>query len=89
MTGRNGNLFRVLTNFLAFIALVFIAISLLVGKFVGPETNFGAICVEISRYAGYALVGLASFWYVMSKRGLLVKIIWAVSVATIVILMFL
>jgi len=88
MTGKNGNFLRGLTNLLAFIALVFISIALIAGKVSGADTNFSAICIDISRYAGYLLVGIASFWYVMSKRSLVLKIVWVICIAIVVVLMF-
>ena len=88
MNGKNSHNFRVFTNFLAFLILIVIAIISVVSKFSANYTNFSAVLGEISKILAYLLVSFASLWYVASKRGVVLKIVWVICVAVITILMF-
>lgn len=79
---------RSLTNFIAWLALILIAVSLVLSKlnFAG---NVCAIFNMIAEYVAYFLVGFSSLCYVLSKRSILKKIIWLVAVGMIVTTMFL
>lgn len=83
---KNNSGLRAITNLCAYIALVLIAVALIFSKF-KFASNVSSIFTKIATYIAYALVGLSSFCYVMSRRGLLRKIIWAGCVATVVVLM--
>jgi len=80
---------KALTNLLAFLVLFFIAISLIVSKIVGDGSDFALLCVNISKYSAYFLVGLSSFWYAMSKRSIIIKGLWLVSVIVVVVMLIL
>lgn len=88
MNGKRSHNFRVFTNFLAFLILVIVAILLIVARLVSPAAGYSIILIEIAKYIAIFLVALASLWYVVSKRSLLVKVVWFIAVATIIILMF-
>lgn len=87
MNGKNSHNFRVFTNFLAFLILVVIAIASIIGR-LKILNDFSALIGNIAKTLAYLLVAFASFWYVMSKRGFVLKIVWFASVAVIAILMF-
>ena len=80
---------RVLTNLLAFVVLVFIAISLIVGKVAGDTTNIASMCGQIAKISAYVLVGISSFWYAMSKRSILIRGLWLISVIVVVVMLIL
>ena len=80
--------FRVITNMLAFFVIVFIAISLVVGKIAGG-IGIATFCAQAAKISAYVLVGLSSFWYVMSKRSFLIKCLWLISVVVIVVMLIL
>lgn len=83
---KNNSGFRAITNLCAYIALLLIAIALIFSKF-KFASSVSSIFTKISTYIAYALVGLSSFCYVMSRRGIIRKIVWVGCVATVVILM--
>lgn len=88
MNGKRSHNFRVFTNFLAFAALVAIAVLSIVAVIVPKTTNLSAVLLEIARYLAYFLVAMSSLWYVLSKRGYVVKVIWLVCAVGIIVLMF-
>ena len=87
MNGKNSHNFRVFTNFLAFLVLVCIAIILIISK-IGIFSNITAILNNIAKISAYFLVGMASFWYAISKRGAILKVLWLASVVVIIVTMF-
>ena len=86
MTGKNGNMLRVITNLIAFILLVVITGLLIAGKVSGPQSNFSVVCEQLSKYLSILLVALASFWYAFSKRSLVIRCLWVLCVVAIVVL---
>lgn len=84
--GKSGGL-RALTNFIAWLALILIAVSLVLSK-LNFASNVCVIFNKIASYVAYFLVGFSSLCYVMSKRSILKKIIWLVAVGMIVTTMF-
>jgi len=79
---------RVMTNAIAFIVLITITVLVIVARCTSQFSNISAICVSLSRYLAYALVALASLWYVFSKRNSAFKIVWVVCIAIILVLAF-
>lgn len=88
MDGRKSTMFRVMTNTIAFAVLIIITALMVVAKCTTQISNISLICLDISRYLAYALVALASLWYVLSKRNSALKIVWFVCLAAIVVLAF-
>ena len=80
---------KVLTNLLAYVVLIFIAISLVIGKISGDTTRIAVFCAQAAKISAYVLVGLASFWYAMSKRSIIIKGLWVVSVIVVVVMIIL
>ena len=80
---------RVLTNLLAFAVLIFIAVSLVVGKISGEASELASVCGQTAKISAFVLVGLASFWYAMSKRSLIIKCLWLASVIVVVVMLIL
>lgn len=85
MNGKKGNMFRIFTNTLAFSVLIVITILMVVSKFTSSATNFSAVCGEIVKYLALVVVCLASFWYVMSKRSKILKVVWVLCVGAVVV----
>ena len=88
MNGKRSHNFRILTNCLAFFVLIVVAIILLLTKFAFKSSDLAVLLVNIAKYLTLAIVAMSSFWYVMSKRNVIVKIVWIVSLLAIVVLMF-
>jgi len=85
--GKNNIGLRALTNMFAYIAIVLIAVSLVMGK-LNFAPNVCNIFNKIAEYVAYVLVGFSSLCYVLSKRSILKKIIWLAAVITIVVIVF-
>lgn len=88
MNGKRSHSFRVFTNFLAFLILIVVAVLVLTEKFISPATNLSALFGEIAKYLSLLLVTISSGWYVCSKRSVVIKIIWFICVAGIIITIF-
>jgi hypothetical protein len=88
MDGRKSTMLRVMTNSVAFVVLIVIAVLLVVAKCTTQIPNISLVCLNISRYLAYVLVALASLWYALSKRNSTTKIVWTICVATIIVLAF-
>jgi hypothetical protein len=84
MDGRKSHNLRVFTNCLAFLFLVVIAVLLAVAKFVPAMWILG----EVAKCLALFLVVLASFWYMLSKRSVVVRVLWVVCSISIAVLIF-
>ena len=87
MNGKRSHNLRVFTNFLAYLVLILIAVLAIIVKS-GVFSSISGLLNSIKNGLAYFLVGLASFWYVMSKRSVALKIVWFVAIVTISVLMF-
>lgn len=85
--GQNKKLdFKKLLNLLAFIAVVAIAISLLLGLiFKGNSFADNIIC--FAQYIAYFVVCAYALFYVISQRNPILTIVYAVAVIAIVVLL--
>ena len=88
MNGKRSHNLRVFTNFLAYGILIVIAILLVVSRVFLKTGNVAFVVSEIAKYLAIFLVAIASLWYAVSKRNLILKLIWFVSVGAIVVLFF-
>lgn len=88
MTGKKGNSLRVLTNLLAFVAIILITVSLILAK-VNIAPNISHIMEKIASIIAYSLVGLSSFWFAMSKRSITIKLVWFVCCVAIILMLVL
>ena len=86
MDGKKSLMLRIITNTIAFVVLIAIAALLIVARVSGQSTNLSAVCIELSRLLAYLLVGLASFWYVMSKRNVVLKVVWVICFGMVLVL---
>ena len=86
MDGKKSLMLRIVTNTIAFVVLIAIAALLVVARVSGQSTNLSAVCIELSRLLAYLLVGLASFWYVMSKRNVVLKVVWVICFGMVLVL---
>ena len=71
-------------NFMAFLAVIFVGIALILKKFLNPGELTTAL-ETIAQIISYAIVGIYAFSYARSKRNLLFIIIWIVAVVLIII----
>jgi len=88
MTGKKGNSLRVLTNLLAFVAVILIAAALILAK-LNIAPNVSHIFEKIAAIVAYSLVGLSSFWFAISKRSVTIKLVWVASCVVIVLMLVL
>lgn len=88
MNGKKSHNLRVFSNFLSFLAVVIVAVLTIVSHFLSPETNLSAVLMEISKILMCAVISISSFWYVLSKRSIVYKVIWVVCVVGIFVFAF-
>ncbi len=74
-----------IVNFLAYVAIIFIAVALIAGKLIGEGSNIALALTTIAQAISYALVGYFSFLFVRGKRNWVHILVWAVAVTLIVV----
>lgn len=77
--------FAAVINFLAYVAIIFIAVALIAGKIIGAGSNIAIALTTIAQAISYALVGYFSFLYVRGKRNWVHILVWCLSVTLIVV----
>lgn len=88
MNGKKSHALRILIYFIAFVALVAVAVILAVSKIVPATNTLSGVLKGFAGYIAYAFLILSSLWYVMSKRGIVLKIVWVICSIGIVVLLF-
>lgn len=71
-------------NFMAFVALMFIGIALILTKIIGAGAVVNALQL-VSEIIAYCMVSISAFYYARSKRNLLFLILWIVAIVLIVV----
>ena len=84
MNGKKSHAFRILIYFISFVSLITVAIVLTISKII-PSSG---LMKTIAGYIAYAFLILSSLWYVLSKRGIVFKLVWVVCSVGIIVLLF-
>lgn len=78
--------FKGIMNFLAYIAVIFIGVALIIGQIFKSKQGAVAEALNtISQILSYLLVAYYSLIYVKSKRNWVHFVVWAVAVTLIVV----
>lgn len=85
---KNGNGFKSVMNFMAFVAIILIAISLILSK-LDFASSINSACTLIANVIAYIMVAISSLYFVRSRRGIGYVITWIICVVLIVVMMFL
>ena len=80
--------FKVFINFLAFIALVFVGVSLILTKLIGVNDVTNALEL-IAQIIAYSMVAFYALIFAKSKRNWIFILLWVVSVTLIIVSFFL
>lgn len=71
-------------NLLSFVAVICIGIALILSK-IGALSNVSGALMTIAQTVAYVVVSIVSFFYVYRKKNVWVWIIWAISIALIIL----
>lgn len=76
--------FKVFINFLAFVAVVFLAIALILRRLI-EDNSITAALELIAQIISYGMVAYYGFVYAKSKRNWIFFLVWAIAVALIIL----
>lgn len=77
--------FKSFLNFIAFVAIVFIGVALIVKGILGADNQVGVALELVAQIIAYAMLAIYGFFYARSKRSIVFLIVWIVSVVLIVV----
>ncbi|MBR4123980.1 MAG: hypothetical protein IKR12_00220 [Clostridia bacterium] len=72
-------------NAIAFIALIFAGIALLIAKFFIPNTVVGRVLSNLSYILAFVTTAVCAFNYVRTKRNIVYTIIYIIAVTLVVV----
>lgn len=75
---------KVFINFLAFVAVVFLAIALILRRLI-EDNSITAALELIAQIISYSMVAYYAFVYAKSKRNWIFLLVWALAVALIIL----
>lgn len=77
---------RSMINFLAYVAIIFIGLSLMISRlFSGNLGSVGAALEIIAQILSYVLVGYFSFLYVKGKNNWVHYLVWSLAVVLVIV----
>ena len=77
MNGKRSHSLRIFIYLLSFFTLIAVTALLVVARIV---PSISALLKNVAQYTAFIFLALASLWYVMNKRSLVLKIVWVVCV---------
>ena len=77
MNGKRSHSLRIFIYLLSFFTLIAVTALLVVARIV---PSISVVLKNVAQYTAFIFLALASLWYVMNKRSLVLKIVWVVCV---------